>query len=349
MHPGNLGSAIVFAVLPALALLALIYWLDRYEKEPARLLGIALLFGAVLSPLVAFLIEKAADIPTSLAVQSVVSKSRLSPWTPLVTQLTLGAGVLGAIVVVRSEIDDVLDGFIYGAVVGIGFGLAANFMAILTTHPFEGGGSVSMVETMVAGLNFLLYGAVIGAVAGWARQKSFWAMVGATLAGVGLAYGLNIVHDYLPWWVSSSASASTGSTAAGVIAEIPTYFGLAALALLVVWAQHREGRIVGAELHEEVGRSITSQEYEIVTNPLKRWGVMFRAMYSDGNDFKLRRRLYSTAVELAFRKYHRETDRVATGGLVDEDVYRRRLAEVRAQLNLVLEESARRREARRPA
>jgi len=339
----------VFAVLPALALLALIYWLDRYEKEPARLLGIALLFGAVLSPLLAFLIEKAADIPTSLAVQSVVSKSRLSPWTPLVTQLTLGAGVLGAIIVVRSEVDDILDGFIYGAVVGIGFGLAANFMAILTTHSFDGGGSVSMVETMVGGLNFLLYGAVIGAFVGWARQKSFWAMVGATLAGVGVAYGLNIVHDYLPWWVSASATASAGSSAAGAISEIPTFFGLAGLAALVVWAQHREGRIVGTQLHEEVGRSITSQEYEIVTNPLKRWGVMFRAMYSDGNDFKLRRRLYGTAVELAFRKHHRSTDRIASSGLVDEDVYRHRLAEIRAQLNLVLEEAARHREARRPA
>lgn len=346
MHPGNLGSALVFAVLPALVLLGLIYWLDRYEKEPGRLLGIALLFGAVAAPLVAFLIEKAAGVPTSLAVQSVVSKSRLSPWTPLIQELSTGGAVLGAILVVRYEIDDVLDGFVYGSVVGVGFGLAANFMAILTTHPLVGnGGSVSLVTTMVGGLNFVLYGAVIGTVVGAARRSGLGGLVGAALVGSGVAYGLQIVHDYLPWWVSTKAGNAAGSSAAGAIAEIPTYFGLAALAALVAWTQHREGRIVGAELHEEVGRSITAEEYAIVTNPLKRWAVMFRAMYTGGNDFALRRRLYSQAVELAFRKHHRTADRAATRGLPDEDAYRRRLAELRAQLNLVLEEAARKREA----
>jgi RsiW-degrading membrane proteinase PrsW (M82 family) len=343
VHPGTLGSAMVFAVLPALALLALIYWLDRYEKEPGRLLGIALLFGAVAAPLVAFLVEKAAGVPTSLAVQTVVSRSRLSPWTPLIQELATGAAVLGAVLVVRYEIDDLLDGFVYGSVVGVGFGLAANFMAILTTHAIGGGGSVSLTTTMLGGLNFVLYGAVIGVIVGAARRAGTGALLGAALAGSAVAYGLQIVHDYLPWWVSAGAGNASGSAAAGAIAEIPTYLGIAALAVLVPWTQQREGRIVGRQLHDEVGRSVTAEEYDIVTNPLKRWAVMFRALYTGGNDFGLRRRLYSQAVELAFRKHHRATDRTAGGGLVEEDVYRRRLAETRAQLNLVLEEAARRR------
>ena len=345
MQPGNLGSALVFAVLPAAVLLAVIYWLDRYEKEPGRLLAIALGLGAVVAPLVAFLIEKAAGVPSSLAAQSVVPKSRLSPWTPLIAELATGAAVLVTILLVRYEIDDLLDGLIYGAVVGVGFGLAANFIAILSTKPLGGDASASLFTTMVAGLNHVLYGAVIGLIIAVFRRGATGGLVIGALVGSAVAFGLAILHDYLPWWLAGSANATSGSSLSGVLAEIPTYLGLVVLAALAAWALYREGEIVGRELHDEVGRSITEEEYDIVTNPFRRFGVMTRAIYTGGPDFGPRRRLYSTAVELAFRKHHRNTDRVAARQWLDEDVYRQRLAETRGELNQVLEQASRRRTA----
>jgi len=343
MHPGNLGSALVFAVVPAFVLLAVIYWLDRYEKEPARLLATALLFGAVLAPLAAVLIQKAAGVPTSIVVQSVIPHSRLSAATPLIEELARGIAILAVILLVRYEVDDLLDGLVYGAVVGVGFGLAVNFLAILTTHPLPGGDtSASLFSTMVSGLNHVFYGALIGAVIAAARKSGTGALVVAAAAGIAAAYGLHVVHDYLPWWLAAAPGTASTSHAAGLLSEIPNYFGLAALAVLAAWTLYREGEVIGRELHDEVGRSITTEEYEIVTSPLRRFVVMFKALYSGGNDFGLRRRLYSQAVELAFRKHHRDSDKLQAREYVDEDVYRHRLAELRAKLNAVLEAAAHR-------
>jgi RsiW-degrading membrane proteinase PrsW (M82 family) len=343
MHPGNLGSALVFAVVPALILLGAIYWLDRYEKEPSRLLAIALFFGAILAPVVAFVIQKIAGVPTSMAAQSTVPRSRLSPWTPLIEELARGGAILAVVMLVRSELDDLLDGLVYGAVVGVGFGLAANFVAILTTHPLPGGdASASLFTTAVSGLNHVFYGALIGVIVAAARRLGTGALAGAAALGIAAAYGFHIVHDYLPWWLSTPASSASSSHAAGIISEIPNYFGLAALAVLAAWTLYREGEVVGRELHGEVGTSITAEEYDIVTNPFKRFATMFKALYTGGNDFGLRRRLYSQAVDLAFRKHHRETDKLQARDLLDEDVYRHNMAETRARLNTVLEAAARR-------
>ena len=76
MEPGNLGSALVFGAIPALVVLALVYWLDRYEKEPATLLAFALGVGAILAPSLAVLLQSAFDVPTSVAVQTAVPFSR---------------------------------------------------------------------------------------------------------------------------------------------------------------------------------------------------------------------------------------------------------------------------------
>src|SRR5437899_779382 len=183
MQPGNLGTAFVWAVLPAVVLLAGLYWIDRYEKEPVRLLAIALVFGAIVAPVVAVLVGKAAGVPTSMAVQTTVPASRLNATTPIVEAVVLGLTVGVVFLLVRREVDGLLDGLIYGAVVGVGFAMAANFVAILSTPSLGGSVTPSLFAAMVAGLNDLFYAGLVGLALAWARDRDVRTLVAS--GGVG--------------------------------------------------------------------------------------------------------------------------------------------------------------------
>jgi protease PrsW len=331
MEPGNLGSALVFGALPAFAVLALVYWLDRYEKEPASLLAMALGIGAILAPAVAVMIQKILDVPTSIAVQSSVPFSRLNVTTPLVEEFVRAAAVLLALWLVRREIDTLLDGIVYGAVIGTGFGLTANFIAILTTPSIGLPATEGLLGTVVAGFNHTFYGAVVGLAIGAVRTKPVGTWVGAAVAGGALASGFHLLHDYLPSWVAGDATSGEGSTFVGLVDNIPNFLGLIALAVLITMATGRESRVVQEELGEELASgALTQEEYDTITNPLQRFSSLTSALFGP-TSWKHRRKLYGLAAELAFRKHHRRAGRPAPG-MLNEDTYRTEIAATRRQL-----------------
>ena len=94
MHPGSFLTAFVWGVLPMVVLLAIVYWVDRYEKEPLKLIAVALLMGAIVAPLIAVLIEDAANIRSSAFVSSTIPFSQLTPWTPILEEAIRGLAIL---------------------------------------------------------------------------------------------------------------------------------------------------------------------------------------------------------------------------------------------------------------
>src|SRR5262245_58068235 len=61
MSWGAFVLAIVAAGLPTLIYLALVWWLDRYEKEPAHLLAVTFLWGALPAALLAVTLDLALN------------------------------------------------------------------------------------------------------------------------------------------------------------------------------------------------------------------------------------------------------------------------------------------------
>jgi protease PrsW len=330
MEPGSFLTAFVWGVLPAAVLLAIVYWLDRYEKEPLRLLAIALLFGAILAPLVAVLLEDALDVRSSAFVSTAIPFGQLTAVTPILEEVIRGLAILVVFFLVRYEVDDLLDGMVYGAVVGIGFGMAANFWAILQAPNFGQSITPQLPGIMVAGFNHVFYGAVIGVIIATARRGTLARLAGAAVVGVAVAAGLHLVHDYLPKWLSSG-NAQPGS-AAGVISNIPNFFGLVGLAVLVVWLLGREKVLVGRELQEEVAAGVvTRDEYATVTNSFKRFRRLLSSL-GKGDQWRLRRRLYTLEVELAFRKHMQRSERTRAAKFQDEAAYRQQIVETRNEL-----------------
>lgn len=333
MEPGTFWTALAWGVIPAVVLLAAIWWLDRYEKEPTRLLGLGLVFGATVAPAVAWAIEEWLDLSTSLSSQLLVPESQLGVGTPIVEELVRGAAILIVFLFVRFEIDDILDGIIYGGVVGIGFGATANFVSIWNTKPI-GDVDASLYPAMITGLNHVFYGALVGLALALFRNKRMPVILAAGVAGTALAFGLHILHDYLPWIGASSENNLSSNFGREVLTQAPNYFGVFILGVVALWAAGRQQLIVARELRTEIGDAVTREEWGAVTNSFRRSYTLWTDLLWRGERvWKLRRQLYTAMVELAFRKYHRG-DREASQShyFLDEDAYRAQIKDLRAEL-----------------
>jgi RsiW-degrading membrane proteinase PrsW (M82 family) len=331
---GSFWTALVWAVIPAAVVLAAIWWLDRYEKEPLRLVALALVFGAVLAPAIAYAIEKGLGISTSFTGQGIVPHFQLGPGLPLVEELVRAAAVLVALLLVRPELDDALDGIVYGGIVGVGFGGAANFISIWSTASFSGSSVPSLYTTAVTQLNHVFYGALIGLAIGLARKGSTAMMTGAAFVGAAAAVLLHLLHDYLPWWVATDTTSPGSDFWTKVLTQAPNYLGLVALGLIALWSVGREKVIVAQGLKDEPPDVVTPSDFANVPNSFRRSYTLWSALFSRGQRaWGLRRKLYGLQVELAFRKYHRrEETSQESREFLSEDEYRQKIRETRKRL-----------------
>lgn len=113
--------------------IAILWFLDRREPESKWLYVIALLWGALIAtgvaqPINALIINAVKDyftlhpdLQAAFGGKSAALAIAAPLAGPLVEETTKGAGVLLLFLLLQSEFDDVRDGFIYGALVGIGF------------------------------------------------------------------------------------------------------------------------------------------------------------------------------------------------------------------------------------
>ena len=115
--PGAILLSLVVAFIPALGYTLLVWWLDRYEREPFRLLVIAFFWGAVPAIALAILLEYRLGDPFA-ALETVLLREfgMDSLAVPVIEELTKGLALLLLFLLVRNKFDNVLDGIVYGAV-----------------------------------------------------------------------------------------------------------------------------------------------------------------------------------------------------------------------------------------
>jgi RsiW-degrading membrane proteinase PrsW (M82 family) len=127
------GSAVLVgamaAVLPALPVVAVFLWVDRWEPEPPRLLLAAFLWGAGVSVLGAAMVN---DTATEFGDQvlgtgggdlvgAVIS-------APVIEEALKGAFLVGLLWLRRREFDGVVDGVVYAGLVATGFAFTENVL-----------------------------------------------------------------------------------------------------------------------------------------------------------------------------------------------------------------------------
>ena len=171
---GTILLSLLVAFIPALGYTLLVWWLDRYEREPFRLLVVAFFWGAVPAIALAVLLEYRLGNPFA-ALDTVLLREfgMDSLAAPVIEELAKGLALLLLFFLVRNEFDNVLDGIVYGAVIGFGFAMTENalyFIDLLRRGGADQFTNVAMLRLLLFGLNHAFYSAIVGAGFGLAAK-----------------------------------------------------------------------------------------------------------------------------------------------------------------------------------
>ncbi len=200
-------TALLACVVSIPALLFL-WLLDRRERESIWLFGGALLWGMVISTglsalfnaigfgFIALGLEVAAGLDSEAVVTQLLGAALVAP---PVEEAAKGVGILVLFWFLRAEFDNLRDGLIYGALIGLGFNIAETALYVMNGFLETGEAPISQqfaTRFVFLGLNgHMLWTALCGAGVGLARQTAqawlrFVAPIGAYLLAV-IAHALN--------------------------------------------------------------------------------------------------------------------------------------------------------------
>ena len=309
-------EATFLALMPAVLYALLIWWLDRHEKEPVPLLIVAFLWGAIPAIILAIALSLAAGIPLQglVSSQGVLRVVEASLVAPIVEEAVKAIILVFLFLAFRREFDNVLDGIVYGALVGLGFSFVENVLYLAgeaSRTGTDGMVRLWLLRAGLFGLNHSMFTAMTGAALGFARSLPGGAVRGFVAAlGLGAAMLMHALHNLLvtaPGVLATGTDGENLVVAACLGAVLTDWGGVLLIFILATISGVREGRIMREQLWEEVtwGR-LTPAEFELVTSGSKRWGARWSALFTGGfGKWRQLGRFLDLATELAFRKHRR--------------------------------------------
>jgi len=298
----SFAVAAVAAAAPTVVYVLILWWLDRYEKEPVWLLTLAFLWGALPGILVALLLEFAWRWSLGAMGNGSGSLIEAGGIAPLVEEGVKGLGLLAIFQLYRAEFDDALDGIIYGGIVGLGFALTENAL-YLGNGLLHGGlasfGLLWVLRVVVFGLNHALFTAATGVGLGLARlARGGWQKWLAPGLGFATAVALHATHNLF----AALANITCWSLLASLLSD---WGGLAVLLVAIILSWRQELGWLRSELASEVELGVISaQEYAALVSRARRLGGYWTTVVGQGWAAACdRRRRAAWATELAFKKH----------------------------------------------
>jgi protease PrsW len=331
---GILVVAILGALIPTAIYVLFVYWLDRYEKEPLWLLAMAFLWGAIPAAILSVVVELIIDIPIyAVGGESLIANlASYSVNAPLVEETAKGIALLGLMLAFRREFDDVLDGIIYGAMIGFGFAfsedLFAYFLPIMSQEGLQAGLVNILLRAVVFGFNHALWTATIGAAMGYARLCPDWGRrLFVPVAGGMVAVSLHAVHN-----AGATLAEETFALALG-ISLVVDWGGVLLLLIVAYLVLRKERRWIERGLVEEVRHgALTIQEFDLLRSAGKRLRTRWQARRRGGRTaYRAVGHYYQCATELAFKKQHLRSQGDEEGNLAEIQQLRQQLADYRIQ------------------
>lgn len=347
------GLSAVAAFVPAIIFTLLVVMLDRYEREPRQVLAGAFLWGALVATLISVVFNGLLGVffrglfgrEIGAALGPVLA-------APLVEELSKGLALLLLYFFLRHEFDNVLDGIVYGSLVGIGFAMTENALYFVRTYSeAETEGETGLaalavlfyLRVIVGGLAHAVYTATTGAGLGYAGETSsrllkvFVPLIALIVAMTQHATW-NLLSTTLPpllqsLQVGGGAYLLLVAPSMGALLIGP---GVLVLFVLVVLTWRREAAAIREQLRDEVtAGTITPAEYERLASTRRRLAAEIRALFRHGpGAWRATGQLHHLATELAFRKWHLSRGQAPKRAQKDtrEDQFRHQIRLLRARL-----------------
>jgi RsiW-degrading membrane proteinase PrsW (M82 family) len=348
-----LAAATVLSIVP----LALLWYLDRRERETPWLFAAAFLWGAFIATGLAVplngaifsvvgewvarnpMVEQALGEEATLLLVAPVAG-------PLVEELTKGLGLLLVFFLLRAEFDNMRDGFVYGALIGAGFTwfeaplYVAQGYAEFGTAPW--GLQLGWRYALFGLSGHAMFTGLFGAFLGYAMQtRRTWLKVLMPVIGMILAIAAHALNNVLPLLFAlidaeagkapapKEAPPEIGFVAAwvqGSLVDVVVFLPFVVIMAVVLWRSGRwERQVIREELADEMDPIVSRAEYAAI-----RADRIFRTRRIDTHDRRHSCAIVEAQHELAFRKRRVKDD----GGNAELDplvaAWRREIERLRA-------------------
>jgi RsiW-degrading membrane proteinase PrsW (M82 family) len=287
-------ASLFFGFVPMFFFAALVYWLDRYEKEPKLLLGAAFFWGVVIAAGGAFIINTIFGIGIFLATNSEIAAElgTVSIIAPLVEEFLKGLAVAIVFLLFRKEFDSILDGIIYAAIAALGFAATENTFYIYSHGYLENGWNglfvLAFVRVILVGWQHPFYTSFTGIGFAVSRlNKNPIIKFIAPIVGYGFAVAAHAFHNTF-----GDLIGGLEGLAAGTLLD---WIGWTIMLGFIIWMINNERNIVKRQLQAEVTSSvITNYQYQKALSP---W-----TLTTAGFSGRAASRFYQACGELAHKK-----------------------------------------------
>jgi RsiW-degrading membrane proteinase PrsW (M82 family) len=280
MSPGGWLLSWGLVILYAAPVAVLVYLLDLYEREPIPLLIAAFVWGAV----AATTLSAIGNAGWGVVVARVGGPEFAARWTaaltaPFVEEILKGLGIVLIVLIARDEVDDVMDGFVYGALCGLGFAVVEDVFYFIAVFGGDLGGVLEgfFVRVIASGLySHVLYTGLVGMAIGTLITRRDGRPRRARLGPAALLAGAAVLGHFL--WNSPILEFFPAHPWEGgewfLIPLATAVKGLPLLLFVVLavrLAHGRERRWLQAALMSEVEQdAVTPDELSILESPRAR-------------------------------------------------------------------------------
>jgi len=335
-----LALSTLAATIPAVVYAWIVIRLDWYEQEPPRALAFAFAWGAVGAVVFSVLggIVFQFAVADALGSADLGSAASIVIGAPLIEETFKGIALVALTLAYRRELDNTLDGLIYGALIGLGFAFTENILYFGRAYLDEGVvglGLLFLGRAVIGGWGHAIYTGFTGAAIGWARGRYRRGLLRFVVPFLGWCLA---VFSHAAWnFGALYVSAAAGPTAGIVETLLPLALavivpGVALLYVVARVSRRRQLAILRDQLRPEVATgTLTAGEYAAITEDRLRRAALRAADETGGRELRRRQqRFFETAADLAFRKHHLANGEPLTPGQrAPEPAFRAALAELR--------------------
>lgn len=281
LTPGGWLLSWLLLLIYAIPVFLFVYLLDLYEREPLSLVIGALLWGAFAATTLGILANDGwARVVLDIFGFDVAVRWVAALTAPFTEEILKGMGVVFIYLIARREIDDILDGFVYGAMTGLGFLVVEDVFYFVNQFGGEIGGVLQgfYVRVIASGLyGHVLYSGLFGMGVAYFVSRRHEETPGKRLLVAAALIAASMFAHFL--WNSplldfypQSGLQDVGDYLQVIVAT--TVKGLPFLAfviLMLVLARRREHRWLRVALATEVGKEgLHPDELAVLESPSAR-------------------------------------------------------------------------------
>lgn len=291
----SFGAALFFAWL--------VYWIDRYEKEPLILLGLVFAWGAIVAAGAAFVVNTTLGLGVYLFTGSegITDLTTGSLIAPIIEECLKGFAVLVVFLVFRREFDSVVDGVVYASVAALGFAATENAYYLFARGFQEDGWGglfgLFILRAIVFGWQHPFYTSFTGISLAMARMtRNVAAKLTLPLLGLGVAIFAHSLHNTIAGIVPGLCGIATLVTV--------DWSGWLGMFIFVIIALFREQSRLRKYLFEEISLGIMNHaQYDVACSAWAQSWAILRSM-GEGR-YTATKRFYRLTAELMHKKHQR--------------------------------------------